>query len=587
MPVYSAHKMRAVGSPGSRASKRMTRLANANGALRKMKGELTAELEAMRRLHAFSTALQLPSELQIVLERTLDAVMALQGADFGNVQLHDRAQGGLIIVAQRNFKPAFLRYFALVRDEDSSCGRAMRRRIRVVIKDVQTDPGFAAHRRVAAKAGFRGLQSTPMIGHHGELLGALSTHFRLPHAPSKPELRLTDLYCRLLAQTIERIRAEEERGKLAAIVQNSPDFIGIATLAGRISYINLAGRRMIGLADEEPIGAHMQPFRAFDHGERLLSEILPAVERCGFWEGETQLRHRATGVSFPVLQHIFYIREACTAKPLSIATICHDISPQRDAEFAASKAQQELARASRILTLEALATSIAHEVNQQLAAIVAHGNACRRWLERAEPELGEVRASLGGVIRSAERAAGVIQRIRNLSSRETPPRTLISVNDVIREVLLLTEQEMRRYDVVLSTQLCTNLTRVLADRIGLQQVLLNLVINGIEAMRSNQRRQRCLSIRTAQPDPLMIEVTVCDNGIGVQPEHLSRLFESFFTTKSHGIGLGLSISRRIIETLGGELHATANADHGLTLSFGLPVSASDPPTPAAPAVAEP
>jgi C4-dicarboxylate-specific signal transduction histidine kinase len=331
----------------------------------------------------------------------------------------------------------------------------------------------------------------------------------------------------------------------------------------------------------------MQPFRAFDHGERLLTEILPAVERCGFWEGETQLRHRATGVTFPVLQHIFYIRDANTAKPLSIATICHDISPQRVAEHAASKAQQELARASRILTLEALATSIAHEINQQLAAIVAHGHACRRWLERTVPELGEARASLGGVIRGAERAADVIQRIRTLSSRETPPRTLISVNDVIREVLLLTEQEMRRHDVVLSTQLCANPTRVLADRIGLQQVLLNLVINGIEAMRSIQGRQRCLSIRCAQLDPGMIEVTVCDNGIGVQPEHLSRLFESFFTTKSHGIGLGLSISRRIIETLGGELHATANPDHGLTLSFGLPVSARDPLTPVAPRVAEP
>jgi PAS domain S-box-containing protein len=461
-----------------------------------------------------------------------------------------------------------------VRDGGSASGRAMRGRIRVVVEDVQKDPGFAAHRGVAAEAGFRGVQSTPLLSHHGELLGVLSTHFRLPHVPSKPELRLTDLYCRLLTQTIERTRAEEERGKLAAIVQNSSDFIGIATLAGRTVFINSAGRSMIGLADEERIGDHMQqPLLAFDHGERLLAEILPAVERCGFWDGETQLRHRATGVTFPVLQHIFYIRDAGTAKPLAIATICRDISGRRAAEFAASKAQQELARASRILTLEALTTSIAHEVDQQLAAIVANGNACRRWIERAVPELGEARASLGGVISSAERATDVIRRIRNLSSRETPASDLINVNDVIGEVLLLTEQEMRRYEVAVSTQLCANLARVLADRIGLQQVLLNLVINGIEAMRSVQGRQRCLSIHSAQPDPVMIDVTVCDNGIGVQPEHLSRLFESFFTTKSHGVGLGLSISRRIIETLGGELHATANPHHGLTLSFSLPVSA--------------
>jgi C4-dicarboxylate-specific signal transduction histidine kinase len=181
----------------------------------------------------------------------------------------------------------------------------------------------------------------------------------------------------------------------------------------------------------------------------------------------------------------------------------------------------------------------------------------------------------------------VIERIRNLSSRGTPPGTQISVNDVIREVLLLVEQEAQRYEVALSTQLCANITSVFAERVGLQQVLLNLVINGLEATRSVQGRQRCLSIRSAQLDPVMIEVTVCDNGIGVQPEQLSRLFETFFTTKSQGVGLGLSISRRIIERLGGELHATANADHGLTLSFRLPVSARDRLTPAAPRVAEP
>jgi PAS domain S-box-containing protein len=583
-----AHTTRAARSPESRTSKRLTRLANANRALRKIKSELTAELEAMRCLHDFSTRLQLTSDLRIVLERTLDAVMALQSADFGNVQLQDREQSGLVIVAQRNFKPPFLRYFALLRDDGSTCGRAMRRRVRVVVEDVQKDPGSAAHRRVIAEAGFRGVQSTPLLSHHGELLGVLSTHFRLPHVPSKPELRLTDLYCGLLTQTIERARAEEERGKLAAIVQNSSDFISIATLAGRTVFINSAGRRMIGLADEERIGGHMQqPLLAFDHGERLLAEILPAVERCGFWEGETRLRHRATGVTFPVLQHIFYIRDAGTAKRLAIATICRDISGRRAAELAAREAQQELARASRILTLGALTTSIAHEVNQQLAAIVANGYACRRWIERAVPDLGEARASLDGALRGAERATDVIRRICILSSRETPPRILINVNDVIRDVLLLTEQEMQRYEVALSTQLSATLTRVLADRIGLQQVLLNLVINGIEAMRLVQGRRRCLSICSAQPDPLTIDVTVCDNGVGAQPEHLSRLFESFFTTKSHGIGLGLSISRRIIETLGGELHATANEHHGLTLSFSLPLSAKDHLTPAAPPAAVP
>jgi PAS domain S-box-containing protein len=421
------------------------------------------------------------------------------------------------------------------------------------------------------------VQSTPLIGHNGEVLGLLSTHFRRPHRPTDSELRLTDLYVRQATQTVERKRAEEDRSRLASIVENSSDFIAIASLAGRVYFLNAAARRMIGLHDSEPIPADMRSYVSREDGERIVRQIVPALERAGFWDGEIALRHVRTGAAIPVLQHVFCVRGSSSDRPTALATVCRDITERRRAEQAAGKAQQELAHAARVLGMGELTTSIAHEINQPLAAIVANGNACRRWIEREVPDLEEARASLDRIIRDANRASEVIQRIRAFSTKAALVRSPLNVNDVVREVLALTHDEMAREQVVLRTQLADNLPAVVADRVELQQVILNLVINSLEAMRTIAGRPRSLTITSPHPQASEIEVAVCDSGSGAEPQVLARLFEVFYTTKPQGMGLGLSISRRIIEAHGGQLLAVPNPEVGLTLHFSLPVKCDSPP----------
>lgn len=547
-----------------------TRLKEADLELRKLRDELAAELGAVKRLHEFSTGLPMGGDLQPVLDQTLTAIMELQRADFGTVQLFDRKAGRLVVVAQRNVLPSILERISLVADDEGACGRATKSQGPVIVEDMEVDESVASYRQFAREAGFRAVQSTPLISHRGVLLGVVATHFRKPGRPSDAELRLTELYTRQAAQCIERIRAEEERIQLAAIVETSSDFIGIASLTGKAFFLNPAGRRLIGLRDDEPIPEDIREYVALEDRDRLYGEILPAVERAGFWDGEISLRNASTGVCIPVLQHVFYTREPQSGKPLTLATVCRDITRRRRAEEAASKAHQEIAHATRLLSMGELTASIAHEVNQPLAAIVSNGNACIRWFERPEPNLPQARASLDSIVRDANRASEIVQRIRTFAVRETMPRLQLDVNEVIREVLDLTSDELRRAGVTLKTQLAELLPPVMADRVELQQVVLNLVINSIEAMRPQTGRPRCLSITTAAPAPGNIQMTVTDSGGGVRAAYLLRLFDPFFTTKSHGMGLGLAISRRIIESHGGTLTATQQTGCGLTIEVTLP-----------------
>jgi signal transduction histidine kinase len=230
-----------------------------------------------------------------------------------------------------------------------------------------------------------------------------------------------------------------------------------------------------------------------------------------------------------------------------------------------------LAHASRVLSLGELTASLAHEINQPLTAIITHADAARRWLERMPPEHDRARTALDRIVRDGNRASAILQRVRAFSIKTEPTREPVSVNDVIREVIALTAHEIARDRVLLAAELGEGLPAVSADRIELQQVVLNLVINSLEALRPVGDRPRNLSLTSTRRDVATLEVRVRDNGNGIDAQHLARMFEPFFTTKSGGMGLGLAISRRIIEAHGGSLSASANAGRGLTLAFTLPV----------------
>jgi PAS domain S-box-containing protein len=242
----------------------------------------------------------------------------------------------------------------------------------------------------------------------------------------------------------------------------------------------------------------------------------------------------------------------------------------RDREQRIRDAQLELARVSRVATLGELAASIAHEINQPLAAIVADANASLHWLTPPDPDVDRVRDSLDAIIKDGHRAGEVLQRIRQLVTKGETQRASVEINSVIRDVMPLLRSELQRHHVVAQADLAEVIPPVLADRVQLQQVIINLVANAVEAMASIDDRPRLLVIRSRVTDDDEVVVTVRDAGVGIDPSAVDQLFSAFFSTKPGGMGMGLSISRSIIEAHGGRFSATTNPDHGASFHFTLP-----------------
>jgi C4-dicarboxylate-specific signal transduction histidine kinase len=234
------------------------------------------------------------------------------------------------------------------------------------------------------------------------------------------------------------------------------------------------------------------------------------------------------------------------------------------------QARAEIARISRITTMGELAASIAHELNQPLGSIVMSADVCLRWLATKPPELYEARQAVQSIIRDGNRVSSVLVRIRGLLRRGERSRERLDINDVIREVVALLDGELHRSGTALRTETPGNLPPVVVDRVLLQQVIMNLIMNAMEAMRIPSDRARILRIRTEKQPSDSIVVLVQDSGVGLDPKHSSRMFEPFYTTKVEGIGMGLTISRSIIEAHGGRLWALANDGPGSTFCFSLP-----------------
>jgi PAS domain S-box-containing protein len=252
-----------------------------------------------------------------------------------------------------------------------------------------------------------------------------------------------------------------------------------------------------------------------------------------------------------------------------------DVTERKRAEEALHRAQAELAHVSRVTTLGELAASIAHETNQPLAAIVADASACLNWLAAADPDLGQVRDVLNAIVAEGHRAGDVIQRIRQLATKTDPCRTPLDLNDVIHGVVPLILAEVRHHQVSLRVELAPAVPSVLGDRVQVQQVIINLVINGIEAMVPVTDRTRELVIRSRPHDGDQVLVTVEDAGVGIDAATADQLFDAFFTTKPGGMGMGLSISRSIIQGHGGHLWASLNPTHGTSFHFSLPAMANN------------
>ena len=252
-----------------------------------------------------------------------------------------------------------------------------------------------------------------------------------------------------------------------------------------------------------------------------------------------------------------------------------DVTARKRAEEELHEAQAGLAHVTRVTALGELAASIAHEVNQPLAAVVTNAAACLRWLDRETPNFDEARGTVRSIIKDGTRAGEVIQRVRGLVNKTAGQKAPLHLNEVVNEVITLVQHELFSHRVLLRLELAPALPLVLADRIQLQQVILNLIVNGIEAMQAVTDRPRELVIQTHQDETHQILLTVKDCGIGIAADNADRLFDAFFTTKSSGMGMGLSICRSIVDTHGGRLSASGNVGPGATFQFTLPLHQED------------
>jgi PAS domain S-box-containing protein len=253
-----------------------------------------------------------------------------------------------------------------------------------------------------------------------------------------------------------------------------------------------------------------------------------------------------------------------------IPAVIEDITERKRAEGDLHDAREALSRATRLTMMGELAASIAHEINQPLGAIIMNGNACERLLAVSPPDLDEVKDGLAAIVSDGNRASEVLSRIRGMLKSASPEQMQVDVNQTIVEVLALSRHELQQHRVSVLTELHPDLPRIQADRIQLQQVVLNLVMNGIDAMRLINDRSRILTVRSQLDDRRNIVVNVTDSGVGLDPASRERIFETFFTTKAAGMGMGLAISKSIIEAHRGRLWAAPGSPVGAMFAFALP-----------------
>jgi PAS domain S-box-containing protein len=384
-----------------------------------------------------------------------------------------------------------------------------------------------------------------------------------------------DYFVGLIQDITERKRAEEELRRseegFRLLVESVRDYAIFALVpSGHVSSWNAGAQRIKGYRSEEIIGRHFSCFYPPEDlavGKPEMGLRVAAAE--GRFEDEGW-RLRQDGSRFWANGVITALRGP-HGELVGFSKITRDLTERKQVEEALGEAQAKLAHVTRVMSLGELTASIAHEVNQPLGAIVTNGQACLRLLAREPPDLDKSREVVGRMISDGLRASDVITRIRALLKRNVTEKVLLHVNEIIQEVIALTSIELSRNEIHLQTILAADLPPVLGDRVQLQQVILNLLLNAKEAMSGMRWQPRELFITSLASKSGEAVVVVRDSGTGLDPQDGDRIFDAFFTTKADGLGLGLSISRRIIEAHGGRLWASPNEDQGATIQFALPI----------------
>jgi PAS domain S-box-containing protein len=378
-----------------------------------------------------------------------------------------------------------------------------------------------------------------------------------------------DRFASVLVTVIDITERKQAESLTRQVFETAPDALSVVGRDYRYQRVNPVYERNWGIQADRIVGMHVAELRGIDAFEQV---IKPKLDRCFAGEQVTNSEWLTTAAG-----RVYHVRAYCPLRNArnevnAVLVISRDLTEHMLAVEALQKVQAELAHVTRVTTLGELAASVAHEVNQPLAAMVADANACLNWLAAAPPDLESVSGALDAIVRDGYRAGEVIQRIRQLATKGAPRKGPVDLNEVVRDVVPLMRAELLHQEISLMLDLASTLSPVLGDRVQLQQVLLNLMMNAIEAMASVTDRPRELIIRSEPDDDDHVRVAVQDTGIGIAANDLDHVFSAFFTTKAGGMGMGLSISRSIVEAHGGRLWATPNRPHGAILNVALPIA---------------
>ena len=539
-----------------------------------MLGEAARLRIALRDLVAISTlpAAWVGREPSAIAEGLADVLVAALQLDFVFVRFHQcNGTAGVDAIRGENRRP----FAEWLRRHLAKVGRGARQELVVDVgDDAKRYCGFVLPIGCDAATGVLGAASErPDFPSETDrlLLRVATNHAAMAYRSALlvHDLRLAEDRLRSARDELERNvreRTSEVRrtgAELETILDASP--VGMVLVRGdqTVQWCNSAFERLVGWSAEEVVGQRIPLMRAI---EERRAQVADGPENGHPFSGLEIRMTRKDGSEFDATV-------ACTpltddnGRPAGLVANVEDITDRKLAEEGLRKA--ELAHVTRLTTLGEMAASIAHEINQPLSAILANAAALLNWLARPDPDLDGARGALADIVADAHRAGDVIRRIRQLATKGDPNRCVLSINSVIEDVVALVRAEVQKHRVSVRLALSPDLPPTVGDRVQLQQVIINLVMNGVEAMNAVSNRPRELTIRSGMREDRVF-VAVQDAGVGFDPAYAERLFDAFFTTKPGGLGMGLSISRSIIEGHGGRLWATRDLEHGATFQFALP-----------------